>query len=62
MANNVINMFDRKPKENKEAEEVKDETELSFEEIAKKNKENAERLKRDRANANKKVTKSYNLK
>jgi hypothetical protein len=36
--------------------------EFDFEEIAKRNKEKEEKLKQERAKANKSVTRSYNLK
>ena len=45
----VIGIFDRP----KKAE--KDNTELSFDEIIQKNKENAERVKKEKAKANKKL-------
>tara|TARA_B100001094_G_C18127281_1_gene770213 strand:- start:84 stop:278 length:195 start_codon:yes stop_codon:yes gene_type:complete len=53
----VISIFDRIPKK----DEI-EESDLSFEEIAKRNLENRERMRRDRAKANKGVIRSYRLK
>ena len=46
----------------KDKKKPEEEEELSFEEIIKKNEENAERIKKDRMKANKGVTRSYRLK
>ena len=53
----VISMFDRKPESKGD-----DSEELTFEEIVKRNMENKERMRRDRAKANKGVIRSYRLK
>ena len=53
----VINIFDRK----RPIKEKKEEEEVSFEEIIKKNKENEERIKKDREQANKYVKRSYRI-
>ena len=60
----VINMFERKSKEVDENEPKEKEVaaEIVLEEAAKKYKENKERLKKERIEHNKKVTKSYRLK
>jgi hypothetical protein len=61
----VINLFEAKAK--KEAEEGGEinpcgEVASSFEEIMEQNRKNAERVKRERAEANRSVTRSYRLK
>jgi hypothetical protein len=56
---NVINLFGNR---SKKEEEPKTEEEMSFEEIMKKNEENKKRLEKERAKANKSVTRSYRLK
>jgi hypothetical protein len=55
----VINLFDREVEEKKE--ETEEET-MSFEEIMRKNAENKERMRKERAKANKGVVRSYRLK
>ncbi len=59
----VISLFGKKAekKEDKTKEETKDEG-LSFAEIMRRNAENADRLKKERAKANQGVIKSYRLK
>lgn len=61
----VINLFEAKAKKEEEFVELnenKDDSGLSFEEIMERNRKNAERVKRERAEANKSVTRSYRLK
>ena len=61
MSDKVISLADRKAK--KETDVSADpQVEVSFEEIIKKNKEIAERQKKDREKANKGVIRSYRLK
>ena len=55
----VVNLFDRKVEEKKE--ETEEET-MSFEEIMRRNAENKERMRKERAKANKGVIRSYRLK
>lgn len=56
----VVSIFDRKRKS--EAENTKAETKKDFDEIARKNKENKERLRKERSQANSSVLKSYKIK
>jgi len=58
----VINIFDRK-KVKEETKEIKTETTIDekFQELIRLNKENAERIKKERAQANKNVKKSYRI-
>lgn len=58
--NNAINMFEAKRK--REKEEGSSAAEESFAEIAERNKKNAERLAKERAQANKNVLRSYRIK
>jgi hypothetical protein len=55
-------VIELKKKKEEKAVEVKPTEELSFEEVVKRNKENAERMKKDREKANKGVIRSYRLK
>lgn len=55
---NVINLFEAKKPKKKDEEQ---EEEYSFEEIMKRNAENRERIRKERADANKKVKRSYRL-
>jgi hypothetical protein len=57
MTADIINIFDKK----RPIKEKKEEEEVSFEEIIKKNEENKERIKRDREQANKYVKRSYRI-
>lgn len=60
----VINIFSKNKQITEEIKEVQqEETSISdkFEELIKLNKENAERIKKERAQANKNVKKSYRL-
>jgi hypothetical protein len=59
---NVINLFAKKEELTEEVVIEADEVELSFEEIAKRNKENAERMKKERLRENKNVIRGYGLK
>jgi hypothetical protein len=66
MSDKVVSIFDAKKKEKTEetkekASEAKD-SELSFDEIMKKNKAIEERMKKERLNANKSVLRSYRIK
>lgn len=51
-----------KKKKEEKKEDIKPAEELSFEEVVKRNKENAERMKKEREKANKGVIRSYRLK
>jgi hypothetical protein len=55
-------IIELKKKRDQKKEEVKPAEELSFEEVVKRNKENAERMKKEREKANKGVIRSYRLK
>jgi hypothetical protein len=57
----VIQFTNRKSKNGSENKES-DKKELSFEEIAKRNKENQERIERERAKSNKSTLRSYRIK
>jgi len=57
--NKVISMWNR---EVKKEEDQQSQSTYSFEEIEKKNKERKEKLAKERANANKSVLRSYNIK
>jgi hypothetical protein len=60
----VINLFNRKKEkeENKVEETPKEEVKTSFDEIAKRNEENRKRIQSERAKANQKVLRTYNIK
>ena len=59
----VINLFDRKKAEEPEEKTIKEETEeVSFAEAMRRNKANADRIKKERAQANKGVIRSHRLK
>ena len=59
----VINLFDRKKAEEPEEKTIKEETEeVSFAETMRRNKANADRIKKERAQANKGVIRSHRLK
>ena len=62
MSDNVVNMFEKKKaiEEKKQDEEISDAE--SLEAIAKKNKENTERVAKERAAKNKGVLRSYRIK
>lgn len=60
---NVINVdFKSKKKNNDIIELIEEKTKADFNEIIKKNKENEERLKKERSGDNKNVLKSYRIK
>lgn len=60
---NVINVdFKSKKKINDIIELIEEKTKADFNEIIKKNKENEERLKKERSGDNVKVMKSYRIK
>jgi len=59
---NVIKMSAWCKKEMNKELEVKEKASLTLEEIARKNRENQERLKKERAKDNSNVTRSYRLK
>lgn len=60
---NVINVdFKSKKKNNDIIELIEEKTKADFNEIIKKNKENEERLKKERSGDNVKVMKSYRIK
>lgn len=60
---NVINVdFKSKKKNNNIIELIEEKTKADFNEIIKKNKENEERLKKERSGDNVKVMKSYRIK
>jgi hypothetical protein len=59
---NVINLFAKKEELTEEVVIEADEVELSFEETMKRNKENAERLKKERSRENKNVIRGHGLK
>lgn len=60
---NVINVdFKSKKKSNDIIELIEEKTKADFNEIIKKNKENEERLKKERSGDNKNVLKSYRIK
>lgn len=56
----VINIFDRKKKD-EAITKLPDMSEEDFKRIAEKNKKNAERVAKERANANRNVKRSHNL-
>lgn len=64
----VIDFFSRKrnkvedKKEDKKEGENKQQTKSSFEEIARKNAENSERVRNERSKKNEKVLRSYRIK
>lgn len=59
MSDKVVSIFSKK----KDTENVSESKELeTFEEVIKRNKETAERMKKDREKANKGVIRSYRLK
>lgn len=61
--NNVVSLFDAKKKAAEaHADDVKSESDMTFEEIAARNKRNADRLSRERNTANKSVLRSYRIK
>lgn len=55
-------IIELKKKREEKKEDVKPAEELSFEQVVKRNKENAERMKKEREKANKGVIRSYRLK
>lgn len=57
---NVINLFDKKIK--KTEDKKNQEEEVSFEEIIKRNKQNEERIRKERDKKNKQTIRSYRLK
>lgn len=61
MSDKVVSLADRKNKKESEPK-AEAQTETSFEETIRKNKETAERMKKDREKANKGVIRSYRLK
>lgn len=58
---NIVSIFSRSKKE-EQASSDNSTAGLSFEEIMRRNMENKERLKKDRAKANQSVIRSYRLK
>lgn len=66
-ASNVVSLFQRREQQaqaaSTEGVEASDKKEgESFQEIAERNKKNAERMAKERANANKSVLRSYRIK
>ncbi len=67
--NKVVSLFQakkdlatRKTLDNGNEEEKKDDSELTFEEIMKRNMANKERMRQDRLKSNKSVLRSYRIK
>ena len=58
---NVVSLFEAK-KNIEESEDTKPESEMTFEEIMTRNKRNADRMKKERGQANKSVLRSYRIK
>jgi hypothetical protein len=60
MSDNILNLFGR-PKAVKQESNGQNNEEMDFSEIIKKNQENTERMEKDRAKANKGITRSHRL-
>lgn len=61
---NVVNLADRRKAKKEEVKTLDSEVKKTetFEELAQKNKENSERVKKERLSANKNVLRSYRIK
>lgn len=63
-SNKVVSLFARKEQSNapQNASPKKEEAELSFDEVMRRNNQNEERLRKERERANKGVLRSYRIK
>lgn len=63
MENKIVSLKDKmKELSSKKEDKLEEDESLSFEEIMKRNKENEDRLRKERAQANKSVLRSYRIK